>query len=147
MSYLGPQMPLPMPDIDDGPFWAAAAARRLVFQRCADCGLHRHPPSPMCPRCQSLAVAWTEAPRRGVLFSYTVSHLAPHPGLRDRTPYVVALVSFPELDGVRLVTNIVNAAPGALRIGAAVELAWEPLGDALYVPRFALAAAAGDAGR
>lgn len=147
MSYLSPQVPAPVPDIEDEPFWQAAAERRLVFQRCADCGRHRHPPSPMCSLCQSLAVAWTEAPPQGVLFSYTITHVAPHPEFRERTPYIVALVSFPALDDVRLVTNIVNAAAKTLRIGATVELVWEPLGDALYAPRFALVDGSGKEGR
>jgi uncharacterized OB-fold protein len=139
-------MPAPVPDLDDAPFWRAAAERRLVFQRCANCGAHRHPPAPMCPRCQSMRTDWNEAPARGVLFSYTVTHVAPHPALRDRTPYVVALVSFPSLDGVRLVTNIVATDPGLLRIGADVELVWEPLGADMHVPRFRIVAADIDSG-
>jgi len=138
VSALSPDLPLPVPDIDDAPFWNAAAAQHLMFQRCADCGLHRHPPSPMCPRCQSAHIEWTEAPARGTLFSYTVTHVAPHPALRDFTPYVVGLVAFPTLDGVRLVTNVVGAEPDELRIGAEVELVWQPLGADLHVPRFRL---------
>jgi hypothetical protein len=131
-------MPAPVPDIDDAPFWAAASERRLVFQRCGSCGKHRHPPSPMCPACQSTQCEWAGAPTRGVLFSYTVTHVAPHPELRGRVPYVVALVCFPGLDNLRLITNIVNAQPGQLRIGDEVELLWEPVGEGMSVPRFAL---------
>ena len=129
-------MPAPVPDIDDAPFWEAAARQRLIFQRCVSCNTHRHPPSPMCPNCQSARSEWTEAPPRGELFSYTVTHVAPHPELRDRTPYVVALVCFPTLDNVRIVTNIVDAAPEELQIGVEVELAWEPIGAGMWVPRF-----------
>lgn len=145
MSYLSPKMPVPEPDIDDAQFWEAAAAGRLVFQRCVDCGVHRHPPSPMCPRCQSTAVGWTEAPGRGILFSYTTTHVVPHPELRGRAPYVVALVSFPTLDDVRLVTNIINGTPETLRIGASVALAWEPLGEDLQAPRFSIVSAGDEA--
>lgn len=136
MMYLSAAMPAPVPDIDDAPFWEAAARRVLVFQRCRGCGTHRHPPSPMCPKCQSCDVEWTVAPPQGELFSYTVTHVAPHPELRERTPYVVALVCFPTLDNVRIVSNIVNAAPDQLTIGAQVEPVWEPIGTEMYVPRF-----------
>jgi len=138
VSALSPTLPVPVPDIDDGPFWSAAATQRLVFQRCLECGLHRHPPAPMCPRCQSTHCDWPEAPSRGTLFSFTVTHVAPHPALRDATPYVVALVAFPTLDGVRLVTNIVESQLQEIRIGAEVELVWQPLGTDLHVPRFRL---------
>ncbi len=136
MSGFPTDMPAPVPDIDDAPFWAAAAQRRLVFQRCTSCGTHRHPPSPMCPRCQATTSDWSDAPMRGELFTYTVTHGAPHPALRGFTPYIVALVRFPTLDDVRLVTNIVGAMPEQLKIGAAVELVWEVLGTETYVPRF-----------
>lgn len=138
MTYLSAQMPAPTPDIDDAPFWAAAAKHRLVFQRCASCGMHRHPPSPMCPACQAPKSEWTDAPAKGVLFSYTITHVTPHAELSHRVPYVVALVCFPGLDNVRLVTNIVNAKQQQLRIGAEVELVWEPVGEGMSVPRFAL---------
>lgn len=90
----------------------------------------------MCPRCQATRSDWSEAPARGELFSYTVTHVAPHPALRGHTPYVVALVRFAALDDVRLVTNIVGATPDQLKIGATVELVWEPLGTDTYLPRF-----------
>ena len=138
MTYLSANMPAPVPDIDDAPFWEAAARRLLVFQRCGDCRTHRHPPSPMCPVCQSARSEWTEAPSRGQLFTYTVTYVSPHPELRDRTPYIVALVCFPTLDHVRIVSNIVDAAPEELSIGADVERTWEPIGAHMYVPRFRL---------
>lgn len=136
MTALPTDMPAPVPDIVDAPFWAAAAQRRLVFQNCSSCGTHRHPPSPMCPKCQATSSDWSDAPARGELFSYTVTHVAPHPALRGHTPYVVALVRFPALDDVRLVTNIVDTTPEQLKIGAAVELVWELLGTEMYLPRF-----------
>lgn len=138
MSSFGPDMPVPVPDIDDAPFWRAAAEQRLVFQRCAACGRHRHPPSPMCPVCQSAMCDWSAAPARATLFSFTVTHVAPHPALRGRTPYVVGLVSFPTLDDVRLVTNIINCEPARLTIGAEVEVVWDPCGEDLYLPRYSL---------
>ncbi len=49
---------------------------------------------------------------------------------------MVALVCFPTLDNVRIVTNIVDAAPEELQIGVEVELAWEPIGAEMWVPRF-----------
>jgi uncharacterized OB-fold protein len=130
------ELPSPSPDIDDAPFWAAIAERRLVFQRCTDCGLHRHPPGPMCPRCQSTRCDWREAPTSGELFSYTITHVAPHPALGEHLPYVIGLVRFPTCDDVRLVTNIVDTPLAALKIGIPVEAVWTRFGSALVLPRF-----------
>jgi uncharacterized OB-fold protein len=39
---------------DDDFFWEAGRDGRLLVQRCGGCGLVRHPPAPMCARCQSV---------------------------------------------------------------------------------------------
>ena len=46
-------------------------------------------------------------------------------------PYNVAVVDFPRLPGVRLITNVVNVKPGELAIGDRVSLAWEDAGDGI----------------
>ena len=35
-------------------FWDGLKEHKLLIQRCAACGVLRHPPRPMCPRCNSL---------------------------------------------------------------------------------------------
>jgi uncharacterized OB-fold protein len=69
------------------------------------------------------------------VFSYTVIHHPAHPGVAASVPYNAALVEFPGLDGVRLLTNIVDAESDQLHIGIAVELFWEPHGSS-FLPRF-----------
>jgi uncharacterized OB-fold protein len=49
-------------------------------------------------------------------------------------PYVVALVELPE--GVRLLADIINADPRAVRIGMPVTVAWEHLSDDIEYPAF-----------
>ena len=45
-------------------FWSGLREERLLVQRCDDCGLLRHPPRPMCPRCNSLEWGTVEASGR-----------------------------------------------------------------------------------
>lgn len=135
MAYLPDGLPAPEPTMDDAPFWHAVAERRLAFQQCADCGRVRHPPTPICGRCRSSALRWAEAPSHAVLFTYTVVHYAAHPAVGAAVPYNVAVVEFPELDGVRLISNLVDVAPGDLGIGMALELVWERAGEG-WLPRF-----------
>ena len=144
MSYLGENSEPPMPDIDDAPFWEAAKNRRLVFQCCAECGHPRHPPGPVCPRCHSLEHTWIEAPNEGEVFSFTFTHVAGAGVAPASVPYNVALVAFPELGDLRLITNIVNVEPGQLRIGARVRLVWERGSGGFQLPRFELSGEGGE---
>jgi uncharacterized protein len=133
VAYLPDTLPFPAPLPDSAPFWAHCRGRRLRFQACAACGLPRHPPGPRCPDCQSDATAWREAPQRGRIFSYTVAHHPADASVRGRGPYNVVLVEFPELPGVRLVSNLVDAEPA---VGMAVTLVWEDGPQGQPLPRF-----------
>ena len=105
----------------DNAFWfAAAREHRLVIQRCASCGTLRHPPGPMCPQCRSLEWGTLEASGRATLYSWVVAHHPRHPAFA--TPYVVAVVELEE--GTRLITNLVDLAPGDLTIGMPLALRW-----------------------
>ena len=85
-----------------------------------------------------MTAEWHQAPDEGEIFSFTITHVAA-PGVdKGSVPFNVALVAFPGRDDVRLITNIVDAAPEDLAIGAKVELAWEHDGTGRYLPRFQL---------
>lgn len=136
MTYFDDRDVAPAPNAEDAPFWASCAQRRLAFQQCRACGALTHPPLGVCPRCQSTDREWIEAPALARVYSFTWIHTAALDAVAGTLPYNVAVVEFPALPGVRLVTNIVDARRGQLAIGDRVELIWETLpgGDAL--PRF-----------
>lgn len=98
-------------------------ARRghLAFPRCEDCGRFHWYPMPRCPHCKSAAIAWQTIAGRGEIFSFTIVRHAFDKSRRDQLPYVVALITFADAPGVRLITNIVDADAGALDIGVEVE--------------------------
>ena len=118
---------------------AAALEHRLVLQRCASCGIHRHPPRPLCPYCHSFAAAWTEVPGTGTLFTYAVVHQALLPALGDVVPYVVAIVELVEQASLRLVTNVVGMPPDQVRIGLPVSVRFLQQED-VWLPLFERAA-------
>jgi len=128
-------MPTPAADAETLPWWEAAAEHRLVVQRCTACGTTRHPPAPLCPRCRSLAHDWQELSGRGTVYTYTVVHRAFVRSLARQLPYVVIVVEL-EGAGVRLLSNLVDCDPAAVRVGMAVELVWEDMGPGLALPRF-----------
>lgn len=137
MSMFPADMPRPQPDMDDEGFWASCAESRLCFQGCADCGALRHPPTPICWHCHSVKVEWIEAPVDARLYTYNVVHHASHPAVTQAVPYIGAVVEFPALPGVRLVTNIVDADPADISIGMPVRLVWDDIGEGMNVYRFA----------
>ncbi|MDO8277802.1 MAG: OB-fold domain-containing protein [Burkholderiaceae bacterium] len=136
MSYLPTELPAPTPEEDDAPFWAHCNERRLMFQQCPQCGTLVHPPLPVCPGCQSLERAWVQAPAQAQLFSFTWVHTAAHESVKPSLPYNVAVVEFPEMPGVRLISNVIDTERGALRVGDRLTLAWEQGWEGQMLPRF-----------
>jgi uncharacterized protein len=125
---------LPVPEPDSQPFWDALLSEELRIQRCTACGELRHPPQPMCPRCNDFEHEWALMSGRGSVFSYVVSHQAVHPSLRERTPFVTVLVELDE--GPRLVSNLVDVPPDEVEIGMAVEVVFHRVDAEIVLPLF-----------
>lgn len=132
------EMPVPAASAETAGWWEAAASHRLVVQRCEACGRTRHPPGPRCPWCRSGDWAWLTLPGTGTVYTYTVVRQAFLPALAGTVPYVVAVVELDGADGARLVSNVVDADPSEVSVGAPVAVAWEDMGPELALPRFRL---------
>lgn len=126
--------PLPRIDEESKGFWEACQRRELVLQRCGRCGTLRHYPRALCPSCLSDAVEWLRASGRGTIYTFTVTHQNQAAGFRDALPYVLAYVELEE--GVRLLTNIVDCAPDAVRIDMPVEAVFEDATPAVTLVKF-----------
>src|SRR5438132_1159112 len=81
----------PSPTLDDQFFWDAIAEGRLVFQRCAACGVVRHPPAPMCGECHSVEWDTHESAGHGSVYTWIVSHHPTKPGAEPRGGVLVEL--------------------------------------------------------
>lgn len=113
-------------------FWDALKEERLLIQRCSGCTALRHPPRPMCPRCNSLAWETVAASGRGTLYSFVLPRHPPFPWFEGT--YIVALVELAE--GVRIVSNLCEVAPEEARIGMPVELFFEHFAGGVSLPQF-----------
>lgn len=125
MAYLPSCIPEPYINEVNDEFWENCNEQTLSFQQCADCLKVVHPPILVCPKCQSRKRQWLQAPDDAVVFSYTWAHTAAHESVRDILPYNVIVAEFPELPGIRFVSNVVNVRPGELHIGDSLRLHWE----------------------
>jgi uncharacterized OB-fold protein len=120
------------------PFWAAARQERLVAPKCTNCGTFRLPPSPYCFNCQHREVEWVQLPGTGKIVSFTVVRHPLHPDLAEACPYVSGVVDLDGTQGAgaRLIVNIIDCEPDAVRIGDAVKIVWERVNDDMTTPRF-----------
>lgn len=113
-------------------FWTSGADGVLRFLRCQSCTYWLHPPSPRCPECGSTDLAPDAVSGRAEVLTYTVNHQS-WDGTTE--PYTIAIVGFPEQEGLRLTTNIVGCNSDDVTIGMPVEVAFEQRDD-VYWPLF-----------
>lgn len=135
MAYLPQEYFKPLPIQDDEQFWKYCSQHELRFQACADCGALRHPPTPICWSCQSVRTTWKKAPETGTVFTYTIVHHAADERIAQNTPYVVALIVFPDFQPIKFISNVV-CAPEKMHVGMAVTLFWDDGHDGTDLPRF-----------
>lgn len=105
---------------DTALFWEGCKAHELRFSRCKACGKVRWPGAYLCPDCLSSEAETAVLPPEGTLYSYVIMDKPFHPSVQDKVPYVVATVDLTE--GVRILANILEYDPPALRCGAPVTI-------------------------
>jgi uncharacterized protein len=120
------------------PFWEAAAEHRLVVPRCTACGTYRMPPAPFCWRCRAQEVEWIDHAGEGTIYSFTVIRHAVIPAMRDALPLIAAVVELDETNNCRVVGNVVDCEPRAVRIGLRAALDWYDVREGTSIPIFRL---------
>src|SRR5262245_41403112 len=112
--------------------WEEAAQGRFALQRCSGCGKLRHPPRPMCDACRSMKWDSLAACGRATLHSFTVIHHPRFPGYAY--PIVIALVDLEE--GERALSELVDCAREAVRIGMPLQMTFRADADGFRLPVF-----------
>ena len=128
----------PLTDLTE-PYWEGCRAGELKLQRCSDCGEHQFYPRNICAHCTSRNLAWVTATGRGKIASLTVVRRAISKAYD--APYIVALIDLDE--GVRMMSNVVDADPEQVNIGDNVTVVFENWSDELRLPVFRLANSGG----
>lgn len=129
------------PDIHDplsGPFWKAARDQQLVMSWCDDCNQAVWYPEARCPVCQG-GLYWKPLSGQATLLSWTVVRKPVNPVFMPL--YIPALVVPVEAPHARLVTQLVDCEPEALRCDMPVSVRFRELtpqqGEAYMAPVFA----------
>ena len=121
----------------------------LRLQRCRACGIVQHPPGEVCHACQGMEFDHVVAQPQGVVETFTIVHHVVHPMLRQNVPYNVAVISVRDYPHVRIVGNVIDAAPEQIRIGMPVTCTWAEVrreGEGgeqitMYIPQWSAAGA------
>ena len=125
---------LPTPDDTTRPWWDAAGEGKLLLVRCSDCGRAHYYPRPFCPRCGSESVSWEEASGDATLYTWSVVFQNDLPPFGEKVPYVAAVVDLRE--GPRMMTNVVGCEFDDLRVGMALRVQFEDIGEGFNIPVF-----------
>jgi len=134
-----PLRPRPAITHDIAFFFEGARQGELLIQRCAQCGVLRHPPRPACASCGSFEWDTVTASGRGTVYSFVVVH-HPQVGGFDY-PLPIAVVELEE--GTRLVGDLIGVDPAAVHIGMPVVVEMVAVDDELTIPMFRPAPAEG----
>lgn len=126
----------PLPELRNAgaEYWRAAAKGALVVPTCRQCNRAFWHPRPRCPHCGSEKVEWVASKGAGVLHTFTVVRQSPDAFFKSKVPYVVAMIHLDE--GISMMSNIVDCNVDAVKIGARVNVLFEPAADEIAIPVF-----------
>lgn len=130
-----PALPVRIPSPrgqDNGWWWEAVDAGKVLIQRCQSCATLRHPPRPMCGQCQSVEWDSIESALAGEVYSFTTLYHPKVPGYHY--PLCCAVIELAE--GTRLVANLVGIDHQAVTIGMKVQGKVEQVDDKTMLPQF-----------
>ena len=110
-------------------FFAGLGEHKLLGIRCPGCGRVFVPPRMICERCFAETEEWVEVGPAAVAVSFTVAGVEVDPksgGLRDlEEPAILALIK-PDGADSAFVHRVLEAGPGDMREGMALEPVWSP---------------------
>ena len=135
---------LPPIDAENEPFWDGCRRGELRVQRCADTGRLIFPPRATSPWGRHGEPEWITLSGLGSIWSFVRPHPPLLPHFAAQAPYNVILVALDEDPCIRLIGNLVLREGGAIneiepdeiQIGSPVRVIFEPVNDAIHLPRW-----------
>lgn len=128
--------PMPEPDPLTEPFWNGCNNHELRMPKCNECGTIVFCPSPMCHACNGMEFSWVKLSGNGKVHSFVVVHQATIRGFEEDVPYVVAWIEFPEQQGLKMISNVVDCEVDKVFVGMPVAVVFEDLGAEFVLPKF-----------
>lgn len=120
-------------DPADLPFWQGCQQGLFLLHRCDICQRHYWPAS-RCIEHGDTAMEWAVTSGHGELYTYTVLHRALTPAMRDKVPYVVAVVKLDE--GPFFHSNIIGCRHDQVSVGMRLTAEMVTHDNGMTVPVF-----------
>jgi uncharacterized OB-fold protein len=111
-------------DQDNIAHYRGLMAKKLLINRCDDCGTWIYPHRPLCPQCLSWNVTPTQVSGKGRLYMYTLIMQSRDPDHPLLEPMQAAAIELAEQPGLRYLSRVVNCPVEALEHDMAVRLTW-----------------------
>ena len=124
--YLGDNFILPNLTPNNTPFFTEGT---IQIQFCQDCGHAQHPPDDICYGCQGWNLEFRACEGTGTVESCALVHHPIHPALKDKIPYVIAIISVDGAPGCNVQGNVVNCDATSVKIGQKVKAVFEEAVD------------------
>jgi hypothetical protein len=128
--------PLPIKTHEAMPFWEGCNRGELLLQRCDKCHAIQWFPRAYCRECSNQTFHWSKASGRARVVSSSIVRKPINPSFAAMVPYVIAIVELDE--GMRMMTNIVDAADRVIKAGDRVEVEFERQNEDTVIPVFRL---------
>lgn len=135
--------PIPVANDLTKPFWEAANQKKLVVQKCDNCGKLQYPPAQVCGSCRAdkEKLKWTEVAGKGhvdVGFTIRDSRIK---GYREMQPINFAVITLDQEPLLNFLSNLPGTPAGTIPVGAAVEVIFEPVSPTQLIPEWRVVAA------
>lgn len=136
--YLGDDWILPTLSRHNEAYFTAGTVQ---IQFCDDCDHAQHPPDDVCYACQGTSLSYRAMPGTGRVESKALVRHAVHPALKEKLPYVIAIVSVDGARGCNVQGNVVGCDPESVTIGQRVRAVFEEAtdpqsGETLRIPQW-----------
>ena len=119
--------PAPPVNVEYEEFWSKANNGKLLLPRCMDTNQFFWYPRKISPFTLSANVEWVEAAGKGVIYTFSIMR-------RADPQYVIAYVRL--VEGITMMTNIVECDPDSLEVGQPVELLMQESENGQKIPVF-----------
>ncbi len=128
--------PLPIKTHEAMPFWEGCNRGELLLQHCDKCNSIQWFPRAYCRECSNQTFHWAKASGKAKVVSSSIVRRPINPSFAAMVPYVIAIVELDE--GMRMMTNIVDAADRVIKAGDRVEVEFERQNEDTVIPVFRL---------
>jgi len=126
--------PLPQAQKWSKTFWEGTKEKKLLLKKCKTCGNIDFPPYLYCTECMSTEYEWIESSQKGTVYSFSTTYVGAPPAFAGEQPYTLVFVDL--VEGVRVLSRMVNCDPLDVRIGMEVEAVFETATDDVTLVMF-----------